>query len=106
MRRSRGPALDAPGEVAEAAGVASEHDVGVEHGDERIEITIPGGGEEGFDDLALGGQVGVWDGGAADAAAGAADQLTRRLGERSTIGALRTARRTCRAGRTPAAPPG
>ena len=33
-------ALDAPGEVGEAAGVASKHDVGVEQGDERIEITV------------------------------------------------------------------
>ena len=86
-----------------------EHDVGVEHGDERVEITLAGGREERLDDLPLGGQVGVRDRvGAADAPARPAGQLPRRLGRalHDRARSRRTARRTCRAGRRPAARPG
>ena len=56
----------------------------VEDGDERVEVTVAGGCEERFDDLPLGGQVGVGNGGGAtDAATGAAGELARRLGRAS-----------------------
>jgi hypothetical protein len=37
------------------AAVGSEHDIGIENGDERVEVTVSGGGKEGLDDLPLGG---------------------------------------------------
>ena len=46
------------------AAVGPQHDVGVEHGDERLEVALARRGEEGVDDLPLGGQVGVRDGAA------------------------------------------
>jgi hypothetical protein len=54
--------------------------MGIEYGDERIEVAFSGGCEERFDDLPLGVQVGVGHGGrTADAAAGTASELPRRL---------------------------
>src|SRR5215218_7373775 len=37
------------------AAVGPEHDVGVEHGDERVEVTLPRGRLERLDDFPLGG---------------------------------------------------
>jgi hypothetical protein len=62
--------------------------VGIEHGDKRVEVSIARGGEEGFDDFfLLCGRVGVVGGRVrtADAAASAAGELARRLGERSRM---------------------
>src|SRR5262249_41600676 len=39
--------------------VSSDHDVGVEQREERVEVTVAGGGEEGADDLLLADGVGV-----------------------------------------------
>jgi hypothetical protein len=39
--------------------VRYEHHVRVEHRDESVEVTVPGGSEERFDHLLLGAQVGV-----------------------------------------------
>jgi hypothetical protein len=79
-----------------AARVHALHDVGIEHGEERVEVTIARGGEEGFNDLFLFflvcgrlGVVVVAGGGlrSADAAAGAAGELARRLGRAVDDGA-------------------
>ena len=71
-------------EVLRRAGratVGPEHDVGIEHRDERVEITLAGGCEERLDDLPLGGEVCVRDRiGAAHAPARPARELPRRLG--------------------------
>ena len=45
-----------------AAAVGAQHDLGVEDGDERVEVTVAGGGEEGVDHLALAAEVGVGHG--------------------------------------------
>ena len=43
-----------------AARVHTLHDVGIEHGEERVEVSIARGGEEGFNDFFLVcGRVGV-----------------------------------------------
>ena len=42
-----------------AAGVAVQHDVGVEHGHQAVEVAGPGGAEEGVDDRPLPGEVGL-----------------------------------------------
>jgi len=53
--------------------VVADQDVGVQVGDERLEIAVPQGGQEGVHDLALAGEVGgLRHGGALDPAAGAA----------------------------------
>ena len=60
---------------------ARTHDVGVEHGQERVEVAVARGGQEGVDDLALALDVGVGHRLLAlDAPAGAAGQLAGRLG--------------------------
>ena len=41
------------------AAVGSQHDVRVEHRDQRLEVAVAGGGEEGVDDFALAGEIGV-----------------------------------------------
>ena len=48
--------LDAP---TRGGAVGSEHDVRVEHGEKRVEVAAARGGEEGFDDLPLAGEVGA-----------------------------------------------
>jgi hypothetical protein len=71
-----------------AARVHAFHDVGIEHGDEGVEVSVARGGEEGFNDLLLCGRVGV--GGrvrTADAAASAAGELARRVGRAAQDGA-------------------
>src|SRR5215218_631389 len=71
-----------------AAGVHAFHDVGIEHGDEGVEVSVARGGEEGCNDLLLCGRVGV--GGrvrTADAAASAAGELARRVGRAVEDGA-------------------
>jgi len=53
-----------------AARVFTGHDVGIQHGDEGVEVSVARGGEESFNDFMLCGRIGV--GGrirAADAAA-------------------------------------
>ena len=61
------------------AAVGVEHDVRIEHGDERLEVTLAGGGEERVDDLALPADVDVGlDRGVGHAAASATRQLARR----------------------------
>ena len=63
------------------AAVGPEDDIGVEHGNERVEVTVSRGGAEPLDHLPLGGQVGIRHGrSAADAAARSAGELARRLG--------------------------
>ena len=63
-----------------AAAVGAQHDLGVEHGHERVEVTAAGGGEEGVDHLALAGQVGVGRGrGALHPAPGPAGELAGRV---------------------------
>jgi hypothetical protein len=58
-----------------------EHDVGVEHREERVEVTLARRGEEGVDDLSLAAEVGLRDGGGpADPPAGEAGKLARCLG--------------------------
>jgi hypothetical protein len=37
------------------AAIGSEHDIGIENGDERIEVTLPPRGKERLDDLPLDG---------------------------------------------------
>ena len=80
--------------------VGPDHDVGVEHGEQGLEVAVARGGQEGVDHFALALEVGVGDGLLAlDAPAGAAGQLAGRLGERSTIGAISskgTAKMSCR----------
>ena len=62
-------------------GIGPEHDIGVEHGDQRVEVTLARGGDEGVDDLPLGAEVGVRERrGTADAAAGTARELPSRVG--------------------------
>src|ERR687891_2718809 len=69
-----------PREAGRAA-VRSEHDIGVENGDERVEVALLRGRLESLDDPPLGGQVGVWNRGrTTHAAAGAAGELAGRLG--------------------------
>ena len=59
--------------------VGAEHHIGIEDGDERVEIATSGSGDERIDDSALPGHVGVWDGdGALDATPCAAGQLPGR----------------------------
>jgi 2-alkyl-3-oxoalkanoate reductase len=66
---------------AGASAVGSEDDVGIEHGNERFEVTLPGRCDERLDNLPLSSQVGIWKRiGSADAAAGSAGELPRRLG--------------------------
>ena len=61
--------------------VGAHHDVRVECLEQRVEVAVAGGGEEGVDDLPLPGQVGVEDRGhALDPPAGAAGQLAGRGG--------------------------
>ena len=60
---------------------ALQHDVGIEHRDQPVEVPIARGREEGLDDLALSVEVGVGDGVLSPyASAGTARQLARRLG--------------------------
>src|SRR5918996_4877015 len=69
-----------PREAGRAA-VRSEHHIGVENGDERVEVALLRGRLESLDDLPLGGQVGVWNRGrTTHAAAGAAGELAGRPG--------------------------
>ena len=63
------------------AGVGAQDDVGVQQGDERVEVPLAGGGEEGLDHLALLVGIGVAHGRVAlDAAARPAGELPRGLG--------------------------
>jgi hypothetical protein len=50
---------------ARKAAIGSEYDIGIENGDERIEVTLPGRCEERLGDLPLSSEVGVWNGRAA-----------------------------------------
>jgi hypothetical protein len=59
VRRDRfGTVNDDRSAVSESAAVDPEDDVGVEHPDERLEIAVTGGGEEGVDDASLLAQIG------------------------------------------------
>ena len=62
--------------------VGPDDDVGVEHGEEGVEIAVARGGQEGVDHDPLALEVGVGDSRrlALDAPAGAAGQLAGRLG--------------------------
>ncbi len=40
--------------------VGSQHDIGVEHRDKRVEVTVAGGGEEGVDHFSLAGPLTGW----------------------------------------------
>ena len=64
------------------AGVDAQHDVGVEHGDEGVEIAPTRRQEEGVDHLALTREIGVGRRyvGALHAASGPAGELPRRRG--------------------------
>ena len=55
--------------------VGAEHHVGVEHGEQGVEVAGPRGGEEGRDDLALAARSTSGAGGCPDPAAGAAGEL-------------------------------
>ena len=44
------------------ATVGAQHDIGIEHRDERVEVALAGSGEEGVDHLSLTGEVGVGNG--------------------------------------------
>lgn len=60
-------------------GVGPEHDIRVEHREERVEMPVAGGGEERVDDLSLTDQIGIRNrGGPLDAAPSAACELSRR----------------------------
>src|SRR4029453_10762959 len=74
--RSAGDALGAAVlDEDPAARVHAFHDVGIEHGDEGVEVSVARGGEEGVNDLLLCGRVGVGGRvGTADAAASAAGE--------------------------------
>jgi hypothetical protein len=69
--RYGGSATELPGELRRADGLPSsshshrgvvcpEHDIRVEDGEKRIEVTIARGGEECADNLALPGVIGAW----------------------------------------------
>src|SRR6266545_3825113 len=59
--------------------IGSEHDVRVEHRDQRVEVAVARGGEEGVDDRPLAGGVGVGNRGSAlHPPAGPAGELARR----------------------------
>ena len=67
--------------------VGSQHDVRVEHREQRVEVAAAGGGEEGVDDVSLAGEIGVEDQSAPVSptrpmhpAAGAAGELPRGVG--------------------------
>jgi hypothetical protein len=60
--------------------LGSEHDVRVEHGEKRLEVTIAGSCKERIRHLPLMLEIGVWDGGAVHAAAGTARELPGRRG--------------------------
>src|SRR6516225_5049371 len=60
--------------------VGAEHDVRVEDGQQRVEVAVPGGGQEGVNDLPLPVQVRVGHGRLLDAAPGPAGELPGRLG--------------------------
>ena len=96
--------LDAPD--GSGAAVGAEHDVRVEHREQRVEVAAARGGEEGVDDLPLAGEIGVghrWPrpapGGARGWRAAGPRSGSAPRSERSR----RRARRTCRAARTRAA---
>ena len=93
-------------EPAERPEVRAQHDVRVEHREQRLEVAVARRGEEGVDDLALRLEVGVGHGvlrpgrgGAPGWRAGAPPPASGRRSARSR----RTARRTCRAARRRAA---
>ena len=82
------------------AAVDAQHDLGVEHSEQRLEVALAGGGEERVDELALAGE--------SVSGSGVAPRTRRRArlascrvaaGERSTIGAISsngTANMSCR----------
>jgi hypothetical protein len=57
--------------------VEPKHHVGMQHGQQRVEVAGAGGGEERVDDPALQGEVGVGLGGGLHPLAGPAGQLAR-----------------------------
>jgi hypothetical protein len=57
------------------AGVGAEHDIGVQHLEQRLEVPFTRGGEEGVDDFTLTAEAGVGDRGLLLDAAGAAGEL-------------------------------
>jgi hypothetical protein len=61
------------------AGVGPEDDVGVQHRNQRVEVSVPGGGQEGIRDLPLLARVGVRHGSLPDAAPGPAGEFPGRL---------------------------
>ena len=107
LRPPRAPRHDHRRARTRDAAVGAQHDVGVEHRDQRVEVAAPGRGEEGIDHLALPGEVRVGNGRRAlDPPPGPARQLPgrRRRPAHDQRRSRRTAPRTCRAARTPAAP--
>jgi hypothetical protein len=60
------------------ADVEPEHHAGRQHPQQRLEVALPGGGQERAHRAALGGPVTVGPGGGADPAAGPAGQLPGR----------------------------
>jgi hypothetical protein len=57
-------------------GIGAEHDIGIEHREQALEIAVTGGCQERFDDLALPAEIGLRDlRRALHAAAGAAGEL-------------------------------
>ncbi len=110
LATSAAPRISSVAPGRPAAGVGAQHDVGVQHRDQPVEVAVARGGEEGVDDLALPAPGRRRGAGALapHAAAGAAGQLAGRVGRavRRSARSPRTAPRTCRAGRRPAARPG
>ena len=71
--------LAAPRETAPRSALRDH--VRAQHLEQRLEVALTRGGEEGVEDLALGDEVGVGHRvPGLDAAAGAAGELARRLG--------------------------
>ncbi len=69
--------------------MGSEDDVGVQHGDERVEVAVACGGKEGVDEVSLVGWIGVrFRRRATYAAAGELASWRAVSGERSTIVAI------------------
>ena len=76
-----GAADDARHALGHVAHVGAQHHVGIEDGEEPVEVAVVRGGEEGLDDLALLVEAGVGhDALALHPAPRAAGQLPRRLG--------------------------
>jgi hypothetical protein len=59
LRNGRRAANLCQGTDLDGGGVGAEYDAGVEYREQRGEVTVAGGGEEGLDQLGLAGEVGA-----------------------------------------------